>query len=249
MSAPAIAVNDVEVRLHGAAILNALTFEIGEGAFTAIIGPNGAGKSTLLKTLLGLLEPSQGTITINGRPPRDVPAEWCGYVPQVKALDRDFPALAIELVMTGARSRWPWRINQAARARALDALAQAGAAHLADRPAGRLSGGELQRVYLARAFSRNPKFILLDEPAAGLDVAGEADMYHIIESYQKQHNSTVLMITHDWDGARLHASDVLLLNRRAIGFGPPETVLNDQTLLQVFGHRGHTHAAKAGRDV
>ncbi|MBI5093437.1 MAG: metal ABC transporter ATP-binding protein [Candidatus Hydrogenedentes bacterium] len=246
MTANAISVRDVEVRLGGATVLSDISFDIRESSFVAIIGPNGAGKSTLLKALLGLVDTSRGTITIDGIAPRDIPAAWAGYVPQVKALDRDFPALAIELVATGPHARWPWRLGAEARAHALEALELAGAKHIADRPAGRLSGGELQRVYLARAFSREPKFILLDEPAAGLDVAGEADMYHIIESYQRKHRATVMMITHDWDGARIHASDVLLLNRTNIGFGPPDTVLNDQTLLQVFGHKGHTHPKTEG---
>jgi len=162
-------------------------------------------------------------------------------VPQFKTLDRSFPALSIELVASGLRRRWPFRLAAREREAARAALRRVRGEDLAYRRLSRLSGGELQRVYLARAFVRGPRMLLLDEPATGMDVLGEADMYRVLEQYQRDHRATVLMITHDWEAARHHATHVLILNRRVIGFGPPERALSDECLRRAFGHVGHPH--------
>ncbi len=237
----AVELLDVSVRYGAYTALEGISLKIPEGAFVAIIGPNGAGKSTLLKLILGLLRPSRGKVVVFGRPALKVPAAWLGYVPQFKTLDRSFPALAIELVASGLRRRWPFRLGAGERKAALSALRRVRGEDLAYRRLSRLSGGELQRVYLARAFVRSPRMLLLDEPATGMDVLGEADMYRMLEQYQRERGATVLMITHDWEAARHHATHVLVLNRRIIGFGPPERALTDECLRRAFGHVGHPH--------
>ncbi len=237
----AVEFGNVSVRYGSFAALDRVSLRIPEGAFVAIIGPNGAGKSTLLKLILGLLRPSEGEVRVFGRPALKVPAEWLGYVPQFKTLDRSFPALSLELVASGQRRRWPFRLSAREREAALAALRRVRGEELAGRRLSRLSGGELQRVYLARAFVRRPRMLLLDEPATGMDVLGEADMYRMLEQYQREHRATVLMITHDWEAARYHATHVLVLNRRVIGFGPPERALSDECLRRAFGHVGHPH--------
>jgi len=238
----AVRLEGLTVRYGSYLALEDLTFEIPEGAFVAIVGPNGAGKSTLLKVILGLVRPESGRVLLWGRPPQQVPPEWIGYVPQFKTLDRSFPALALELVVNGLRRRWPARVSPREREAALSALARVQAAHLAERRLARLSGGELQRVYLARAFVRRPRLLLLDEPATGMDVLGEADMYRLLEAYAEETGATILMITHDWEAAYHHATHVLVLNRRLIGFGPPERALSEECLRRAFGHVGHEHA-------
>ncbi len=228
--------------------------QVPEGAFVAIVGPNGAGKSTLLKALLGLEHgllrdgPSRvvGGIRVFGHPPREVPPGWVGYVPQVKGFDRSFPALAIEVVVSGLRRHWPFWIGREERRQACEVLEKVGALHLSDRRLGRLSGGELQRVYLARSLIRRPRLLLLDEPATGVDVVGEADLYRHLEAYQAESGATILMITHDWEAAQHHASAVLVLNRRVVGYGPPEKVLCHECLSQAFGHVGHAHRVVLG---
>lgn len=156
-----------------------------------------------------------------------------------------FPALALELVVSGLRRAWPFRVGEEERRRALEALGRVGALELAHRPLGRLSGGQLQRVYLARALVRRPRLLLLDEPATGVDRLGEVDLYRHLEAYQEETGATILMITHDWEAAH-HASHVLVLNRRVIGFGPPERALSEECLRQAFGHLGHEHALFLG---
>lgn len=246
MSVLAIDVEALSVRLGRHLALDRLTLALPEGAFLAILGPNGGGKTTLLKVLLGLIAPNEGRARVFGQAPADVAPQWIGYVPQVKTLDRSFPALSLELVVSGLRARWPARIGRSERQAALEALGRVGAAHLADRPIAQLSGGELQRVFLARSFARGPRLVLLDEPAAGMDVAGEADMYALLEAYQRTSGATVLMVTHDWEAARHHAGHVLVLNRRAISFGPPAAALGEAFMRQAFGHIGHDHAMMHG---
>lgn len=236
----AVEIENLSVCFGDYQALEDISIQIPEGSFVAIIGPNGAGKSTLIKVLLGLIKPTKGHIRLYGKSPRQVPAEWFGYIPQVKTLDRTFPALAIELVISGLRRRWASRITNEERQKAITALEQVDAKHLVNRPLGRLSGGELQRVYLARTLIRHPRLIMLDEPATGIDAVGEADMYHLLEDYQTDHQATTLMITHDWEAA-YHASLVLVLNRRKIGFGIPDKALSDECLRRAFGHTNHPH--------
>jgi zinc transport system ATP-binding protein len=239
--------NAVECRHLGVQLgdhlaLSGVSFDLAEGDFLAVIGPNGAGKSTLMKALLGLVEPTTGAATVLGRAPGRVPAREVGYIPQIKTLDRRFPAMPIELVATGMDSRWPWRMSRAARAEATEAMRLAGIDHKADTPVSRLSGGELQRVYLARAFVREPRLLLLDEPATGMDRRGEADMYSLLEGYRARHRTTVVMITHDWEAARHHATHVVLLAGDMIAFGPPAKVLTEENMRRAFGHVGHHHS-------
>ncbi len=238
----AVRLEGVTVRYGGYRALEDVSLTVPRGAFVAVIGPNGAGKSTLLKVLLGLVRPSGGRVLLFGRPLAQVPPNWIGYVPQFKTLDRSFPALAMELVVSGLRRSWPGWIGKDERRAALAALARVRGEALAEKPLARLSGGELQRVYLARAFVRRPRLLLLDEPATGMDVLGEADMYRMLEAYRDETGATILMITHDWEAAYHHATRVLVLNRRVIGFGPPERALTDECLRRAFGHVGHEHA-------
>ena len=249
MTTPAVSMRGVSVRFGDFEAVRDVSFDAPEGAFVAIVGPNGAGKSTLLNVMLGLSEPTFGEVKVYGVAPSAFPAEKLGYVPQLKTLDRAFPAVALELVVSGIRRSWPWRVSATQRDVALDAMERTGTRHLADRSIAALSGGELQRVYLARSLVRKPTLIILDEPAAGMDMSGEAEMYHMLIDYQKQSNATVFMVTHDWEGARCHASHVLLIDRGVAGFGPPEEAANEERLLEVFGFAGHTRTHGAHRHV
>ncbi|MGC8876107.1 ABC transporter ATP-binding protein [Thermus sp.] len=235
----ALEIRRLSVRFGEFQALEEVQLSVPEGAFVAIVGPNGAGKSTLLKAVLGLV-PYRGEVLVFGRPAGQADPLWFGYVPQIKTFDRSFPALALELVATGLWRRWPFRLGARERERATAALERVGALELAHRPLGRLSGGQLQRVYLARALIRRPRLLLLDEPATGVDRVGEEDLYRYLEAYQRESGATVLMITHDWEAAH-HASHVLVLNRRVVGFGPPERALSEECLRQAFGHVGHAH--------
>lgn len=238
---PALHVKGVSVRLGEVPVLEGVSFDLEAGRFLAIVGPNGAGKSTLVKVMLGLIEPDRGHAAVFGRHAGEVP-ERIGYVPQLKTFDRSFPASVTELVVSGLRRAWPVRVSGPEREEALRALAQVGAAPLAGRSLAKLSGGELQRAFLARALVRAPSLVLLDEPAAGVDYLAEHDLYDLLERYQAEHGATVAMVTHDLSAARYHADRVLVLNRKQHGFGAPEEVLCEPCLQEAFGHLGHRHA-------
>ncbi len=240
-SLPALHVHRVTVRFGDALVLDDVDFDLDAGHFLAIVGPNGAGKSTLVKVVLGLVTPQRGHAAVFGHDAGDAP-ERIGYVPQLKTFDRTFPASAVELVVSGIRRSWPLRVGREERQRAVAALADVGAERLAERPLARLSGGELQRAFLARALVREPDLVLLDEPATGVDFLAEHDLYDLLERYQARRRATVAMVTHDLAAARFHASRVLVLNRRLHGFGLPQDVLCDACLQEAFGHLGHRHA-------
>ncbi len=242
MNKPVLEINDLSVRMSNLAILEEINLTVRTDEFIAIIGPNGAGKSTFLKVLLGIIPVTSGSVRLFGNSVQDISPDWIGYVPQIKTMDRNFPAMSIELVMTGLNQRWPWRYKSKKSALAIDALERVGASHLAYRPLNKLSGGELQRVFLARSLAREPKLIMLDEPATGIDVTGEADLYRVLDNYQKETKCTILMITHDWEAVQHHVSHVMILNRKLVGYGPPEKALTDECLRRAFGHIGHEHA-------
>lgn len=221
--------------------LKDLHVKIPLNSFIAVVGPNGAGKSTFFKVLLGLIKPTSGEVKLFGIKPSDVESHKIGYVPQVKTMDRSFPALSLELVITGITRKWPWHGKKRLRDEAMKALEQVGAAHLAHRPISKLSGGELQRVCLARSIARKPAIVMLDEPATGIDAVGEADMYLLLDAYRKENSATIMMITHDWQAALHHTDYVLLMNQRQVSFDKPEEALSEENLRTAFGHIGHHH--------
>ncbi len=236
---PAVEVKHLSIRFNGQPVLEDITCQVNEGDFVAIVGPNGAGKTTFLKVLLGLIQPGAGSLRIFDRPPGRVPPEWIGYVPQIKTLDRSFPAPVIDLVVSGMRRRWPGRIKKKERQAAMEVLRQVGVDHLAGHTLASLSGGELQRAYLAFSLVRKPRLVIMDEPATGIDAVGQKGMYLILEEYRSEKGATIIMVTHDWGVALHHAAQVMVLNRSLISFGPPGEALRDEYLQKAYGHMGH----------
>lgn len=222
-------------------VLDRLDFRLKRGDFLSIVGPNGAGKSTFLKALMGLVPIRSGSLRIFGQDAAQLKPGVLGYVPQVKLLERDFPALVEEVVLSGALRRWPSYMGAKERKSVREVLEELGAVHLMGRSVRELSGGELQRVYLARVMIARRPLVLLDEPATGIDVSGEADMYELLEHYQRNHGATIVMITHDLNATCHLSSQVLLIQREQIGFGSPQAVLSDENLRRAFGHVGHDH--------
>ncbi|MFY9195766.1 MAG: ABC transporter ATP-binding protein [Methanoculleus sp.] len=214
MSAPVIEVDDLWVRLRGQIILEGVSLAIYPDDFYAIIGPNGGGKTTLLRAILGLLTPCRGEIRILGS--RDASMRrYLGYVPQFRTFDFQYPITVREMILSGRLghiTRFPRRYGADDHARADEALETLQITDLADRQIQNLSGGEQQRVIIARALVGDPKVLLLDEPTVYVDAPTEAHFYDIVD--QLRDRMAIVLVTHDVGVLPGLVTRVACLNRR-----------------------------------
>lgn len=202
-------------------VLKNVSFEVAEGEFIGLIGPNGGGKSTLLKLLIGFLEPWEGTISIFSKPATTYP-NGVGYVPQALHYDRSFPISVLDLVLQGrlARLGFLGRFSKEDKEFARHVLEQVGLIDFCDKSFGTLSGGQAQRVLIARALACEPKVLLLDEPLAAVDVQAEADFYEILHKIRK--NLTIMMVTHDIQAVIQHVKRVLCVQGSVMSLEPSQ---------------------------
>jgi zinc transport system ATP-binding protein len=177
-------------------ILEDINLTVQKDDFLAIIGPNGGGKSTLLKLILGMYKPKKGTIKVLGKDPSKN-LSHIGYVPQNPNVNIDFPIKVIEVVMMGhvGAKRPLFGYGQDEMACAMGALEQVGMQAYADKKIGSLSGGQRQRVMIARALCAHPSILILDEPTASIDVAGQRDIYELLKILSK--SVTIIVVSHD----------------------------------------------------
>lgn len=213
-------------------------FSFGPGEFVAIIGPNGAGKTTLFRILLGLLSPASGSIRLFGSEPRRG-SPRIGYVPQRHIIDSDTRTECLELVRLGLYGKqWgfnPSPLSHTERDAALAVLESVGAVDLAHRPLGVLSGGELQRVFLAEALVSRPDVLLLDEPLSNLDIRRETDLLHQINNVVRNRNVTALLIAHNINPLLPHLDKVMYIANGRVATGKPSEVLTSETLTALYG--------------
>ena len=183
----------------GNVILQDLSFQVEQGAYLCIIGENGSGKSTLMRTILGLQPALGGKISTGD----GLKQTQIGYLPQQTVVQRDFPASVWEIVLSGCQSRCGLRpfYSKEEKATAMAAMKRMGITALTKRCYRELSGGQQQRVLLARALCATQKLLLLDEPVSGLDPKVTAEMYHLIETLNREDGITVIMISHDMEAA------------------------------------------------
>jgi zinc transport system ATP-binding protein len=218
MSEPLIAADRLSVYAGGAHILDRVSLAVHPREIVTLIGPNGSGKTTLLKAMLGLVR-AEGEISRR-------PGLKIGYVPQ--QFDRD-----ASLPLTVAGFLGLFAPAKAAGA----ALARVGIAQAKTRQLGAISGGELARVLLARAIASRPDLLVLDEPMAGVDVAGEAALYHLIAEIRDELGCGVLLVSHDLHVVMAQADRVVCLNRHICCEGDAHTVVRDPAFLDLFGAR------------
>lgn len=227
---PLVSIDRLSVRFGTVTALEGITASIAAGSVTAIIGPNGSGKSTLLKAMLGLV-PSTGTVAFGCR------RSEVGYVPQRVDVDRNIPATVGGFVAALLRRRpLVFGIGRRGRAEIGRVLESTGAAPLADRPLGSLSGGEMQRVLLALALAPTPRLLLLDEAASGMDVGAESRLHDTIRDLARNHGVGVVMVSHDLSVVSDLTDHVLCVNQRLICEGSAADVLTDHRIAEVFGH-------------
>lgn len=239
--ADAVVFDCVSVCRSGVSILEEISATVPRGGCTAIVGPNGAGKTTLLMAVLGTI-PFTGSIRM---PPLGQTApQRIGYVPQQLAFDRGMPMTVRDFLVMGLQRRPLWLgAKRASRERARELLAAVQAETLEGRMLGVLSGGELQRVLLALALEQDPQLLVLDEPASGVDVQGGQLFCELLERLRLASGFTQLMVSHDLATVTHHATHVIMLNRRVVAEGSPQTVFTPANLGAVFGlHMGLPNA-------
>ena len=239
----AVSFQDLTVRYGSTVALHDVSFSVETGSLAGVVGPNGSGKSTLLKSVVGLVKPKKGNVLVHGRPSVSMRKD-IGFVPQLEQVDWNFPASVWDVVMMGLTPRRGlirWH-NKSSRDAAAAALETVDLSHLRKRSVGELSGGQRRRALLARAIAANPSVLLLDEPMNGLDPTAQHSFLDILD-HLRSRGATVIMSTHDLTCVSARASDVALINQSLIAYGPPEEVLLESVLADVFGHQLVVHTA------
>ena len=221
MPSPALIIDQVSFSYHDTSVLEDINISVYEGDFIALFGPNGGGKTTLLQLIMGFLQPKKGKISLWGSSPcKSRP--YIGYVPQITRFDKQFPITVEEVVQMGCLSRLSfWGTLKAEdKEMTLEALEKVGMADFRHRSFGQLSGGQAQRVLIARALASHPKLLILDEPTASVDPKAEEEILEILTSLQR--NLTILMVTHDLQTIIQKVEKLLCVHRNAEMLSPPE---------------------------
>lgn len=231
-TAPLIAAEGVGVRRDGRWLIRGVDLAVRRGEIVTVIGPNGGGKTTLLKVLLGILAPDEGRVV--RRPGLSV-----GYVPQRLNLEWTLP-LTVGRLMTLTERRPAAAIAAA--------LAETGAARLAGQPVQSLSGGELQRVLIARALARDPDLLVLDEPVQGVDFAGETALYELIAEIRTRRGCGIVLVSHDLHVVLASTDRVVCLDGHIQCSGRPREIAGDPALARLFGPRAGAHLAVYAHD-
>lgn len=236
MAEPVVVLEGITFGYDEEPILEDVNFAIARGEFLGLIGPNGAGKTTLLRITVGLLKPWRGVVRLFGEELSRFRG-WArlGYVPQRPAGSADFPATVQEVVTAGRTPRLgllrrPGQTDHEAVNHALDLV---GMWPYRRRLIGELSGGQRQRVQLAHALAGEPELLLLDEPAAGVDIAAKADFLSLLAELRQKQGLTIVYISHDLAALAPHLTQVALINRRLLYAGRPEELAGREDLEQV----------------
>ena len=221
-----INIKNLSVSYDNLKVIDNISLKIFEGEFVGIIGPNGGGKSTLLKAMLGLINIDSGIININEKN--------IGYVPQFATVDKRFPISVLEVVLSGMidKNIKPFfKFNKEMIDKAYTKLEQVGIKDLANRQISELSGGQFQRMLIARALAVDPKILFLDEPTASVDTVSMNNIYELLEKINK--DTTIVLVTHDLMSISKKVSKVVCLNKKVVYYGKP--ILEKDTLDHLYG--------------
>lgn len=212
-----IEVKGLSVNYSGVKAIEDISFKIEDKDFLAIIGPNGGGKTTLIKLLLELIKADRGHIIKNKKSP-------IGYVPQFTFFDKSFPINVFDVILTG---RLPKKIKLFQRYTSKDKkevekiMESLEILHLKERQIGQLSGGQIQKVLIARALITNPKILILDEPTASLDLKTTMEIYNILKKLNQE--KTIIMVTHDIEEVFPYIKNILYINKKLKFHGRKES--------------------------
>jgi zinc transport system ATP-binding protein len=214
-----VKLESVSVSFGDKEVVKKVTFNLHTNCITTIIGPNGAGKTTLVKTVLGLVKPTAGSV-------------WkqsdlvIGYVPQKLHIDKTFP-LTVKRFLKISRDISQQDIEQA--------VESVNISKLLENSIHGLSGGEMQRVMIARALLREPQLLVLDEPVQGVDINGQIELYQLISDIRKERGCSVLMISHDLHLVMSATDHVICMNQHVCCSGHPEKITSDPSYIDLFG--------------
>jgi zinc transport system ATP-binding protein len=218
----AIELNNVSVFYDNVCALKDINLDVEEGQFLGIIGPNGGGKTTLLKVILGLIKPFKGEVRVFSKKASEG-GKLLAYVPQASSFDRTFPINVLNVVLMGKlRGKLDifHRYSNEEKDAVLSILNELAIFDIKDRQIGELSGGQLQKVLIARALAVEPKIILLDEPTASLDANSSSQIYFLLKKLNEE--ITVLVVTHDMSAVSSYFENIACLNRKLYYHGSTE---------------------------
>lgn len=231
----AVSLSQLSFSYGAVPILKDVSLTIRDGEFIGVVGPNGGGKSTLVRVIAGLLTPQKGQVRVFGRSPRQARA-LVGYVPQYPGFSRDFPITVEQAVLMGRLQRFWGGFSRADRDAVHQALRETEISHLAQRPIGKLSGGELQRVLIARVLATNPRLLLLDEPTSNIDMRVENEIFDLLKVLNQR--MTVVVVSHDIAFISSYVTRVACLNQTLVCHDTE--ALTADTIRQIYGD--HVHA-------
>jgi len=227
-------VKNLTVAYDDTPVFSDVAVSFNSGKITGIIGPNGAGKSTLIKAILNLIKTVEGQVDYNGQSMKSVQKK-VAYVEQRKDLDLTFPIDVLDLVLTGTYGKLGLfkSPGKAEKAASREALEQVSLSEFSKRQIGNLSGGQLQRVFVARAIVQQAEIIILDEPFVGIDLQSETAIMKILKQWRDE-NKTIIVIHHDLNKVTQYFDDLVILNHGIVDFGPANEVYNPKNIESAF---------------
>ncbi len=239
LAEPYIELNNLSFKYDDTPVLENLSFVVRKGEYLGIIGPNGGGKTTLLRIILGLLHPTNGSVRLFGKDHHDFKERFrIGYVPQRSTqADKGFPATVFEVIKSGRVPRLGFFLGF--KKKDIDAvehaMAVSGIARYRNTLVDKLSGGERQRVFIARALAGEPDILILDEPTVGVDIGAQKIFYEFLATLNRDHNLTIIFVSHDVDAISKEVKTVLCLNHNLVCHGFPGDMVSEQVLGQLYG--------------
>jgi iron complex transport system ATP-binding protein len=232
--------------------LDAISFSVGPGKIVALVGPNGSGKSTLIKAIATIHNTTGGTITIDGKDIREIDpvdlAMLLGYVPQ--SFSYTLYSTVFETVLMGRRRYIRWSVSDEELARVQRSLDALEMGDFAGKYINELSGGERQKVFIARALAQDPEVFLFDEPTSALDIRYQIEVMETMRRITRERNSSMIVAVHDLNLAYRYADSVVFLNRgKMAGYGKPQDILTPDCIRSVYGVDSFVVENECGRFI